>query len=229
MLADLLRFAGRVDDALRARDEGFAHAEQYGEGGYLAELRRAKAELLRLQGDIAGAEAEFAAAVEYARGQQARSFELRAATGWAQLLIASGRHADARAVLEPVYAWFTEGLGTADLVRGTRDARADSLRTSTSKDPGSLVIGRNISHYRIIEQLGAGGMGQVYLAEDVRLGRKVAMKVLASKLVTDQDRGTSVRAGSASGLGPESSEHSHDSRHRAGRRHSLHRDRVRRW
>jgi predicted ATPase len=116
VLADLLRFAGRVDDALRAVSEGFAHAEQHGEEGYLAELHRAKAELLRLQGDIVGAEAAFAAAVEYARGQRARSFELRAATGWAQLLIACGRHADALSVLEPIYAWFTEGLGTADLV-----------------------------------------------------------------------------------------------------------------
>ena len=116
VLADLLRFAGRVDDGLRAVDEGFAHAEQFAEGGYLAELHRARAELLRVQGDNAAAEASFAAAVEYARGQQARSFELRAATGWAQLLIASGRQAEAREVLEPVYQWFTEGLNTADLV-----------------------------------------------------------------------------------------------------------------
>jgi tetratricopeptide (TPR) repeat protein len=116
VLADLFRFAGRVQDGLRAVDEGFAHAEQSSEGGYLAELHRARAELLRLRGDEPAAEASFAAAVEYARGQQARSFELRAATGWAQLLIASGRHTDARAVLEPVYQWFTEGLGTADLV-----------------------------------------------------------------------------------------------------------------
>jgi predicted ATPase/tRNA A-37 threonylcarbamoyl transferase component Bud32 len=123
VLADLLRFAGRVDEAERAVSEGFAHAEQHGEGGYLAELHRAKAELLRLQGDIPGAEAEFAAAVEYARGQQARSLELRAAAGWAQLLVAVGRHAEARAVLGPVYAWFTEGLGTADLAaaRATLD------------------------------------------------------------------------------------------------------------
>ncbi len=69
-----------------------------------------------MRGDNAAAEASFAAAVEYARGQQARSFELRAATGWAQLLIASGRQAEAREVLEPVYQWFTEGLNTADLV-----------------------------------------------------------------------------------------------------------------
>ena len=128
VLADLLRFAGREDEALNAVSEGFAHAEQYGEGGYLAELHRAKAELLRVKGDTAGAEAEFAAAVDYARRQQARSFELRAATGWAQMLIASNRRAEARAVLEPVYAWFTEGLGTADLyaARATLEMGSDT-------------------------------------------------------------------------------------------------------
>jgi hypothetical protein len=115
VLSDLLRFAGRVDEALTAVGEGFAHAEQFGEGGYVAELHRAKAELLRVKGDIAGADASFAAAVDYARRQQARSFELRAATGWAQMLNASSRCAEARAVLEPIYSWFTEGLGTADL------------------------------------------------------------------------------------------------------------------
>jgi serine/threonine protein kinase/predicted ATPase len=116
VLADLLRFAGRIEDGLRAVDEGFAYAARAGEGGYIAELHRARAELLRLQGDTAAADTSFAAAVEYARGQQARSFELRAATGWARLLLDSGRGAEARAVLEPIYQWFTEGLGTADLV-----------------------------------------------------------------------------------------------------------------
>ena len=116
VLADLLRFAGRIEDGLRAVDEGFDYAARSGEGGYIAELHRARAELLRLQGDTAAAETSFAAAVEYARGQQARSFELRAATGWARLLLDSGRGAEARVILEPIYRWFTEGLGTADLV-----------------------------------------------------------------------------------------------------------------
>jgi predicted ATPase len=116
VLADLLRFSGRVLEGLRAVDEGFVHAERTGEGGYLAELHRARAELLRVADGDAAAEPSFAAAVEYARGQQARAFELRAATGWAQLLLASGRRSEARSALEPVYRWFTEGLGTADLV-----------------------------------------------------------------------------------------------------------------
>jgi predicted ATPase/type II secretory pathway predicted ATPase ExeA len=129
VLADLLRFAGRVEDGLRAVEEGFAYAERSGEGGYLAELHRAKAELIRVQGDTAAAEASFAAAIEYARGQQARAFELRAATGLAQLLFASGRSTEARSVLEPVYNWFTEGLQTADLLsaRATLDRAGQSI------------------------------------------------------------------------------------------------------
>jgi len=47
---------------------------------------------------------------------------------------------------------------------------------------------RQISHYRIIDTLGAGGMGVVYLAEDVRLHRKIAIKVLPSPFTSDPDR-----------------------------------------
>ena len=50
------------------------------------------------------------------------------------------------------------------------------------------MIGRTLSHYRILSLLGSGGMGQVYLAEDTRLKRKVALKVLPAGLASDPTR-----------------------------------------
>src|SRR5215813_7571324 len=52
----------------------------------------------------------------------------------------------------------------------------------------ALEIGTQIQHYKIAAPLGIGGMGEVYLAEDVRLERKVAVKILPSELVKDKRR-----------------------------------------
>jgi predicted ATPase len=65
--------------------------------------------------DAAKAEAYFERALAVARKQQARSWELRAATSMARLWRDQGKRDEARELLAPVYGWFTEGFETLDL------------------------------------------------------------------------------------------------------------------
>ena len=50
------------------------------------------------------------------------------------------------------------------------------------------MVGRTLSHYRIVERLGAGSMGEMYRAHDLKLERDVALKLLPEAFATDQER-----------------------------------------
>ena len=117
LLAEAYRDAGRPAEGLRLITEALDHVAQTGVVYYEAELHRLEGELrLRLDaGDEQRAETSFLRALEIARKQQAKSWELRASTSLARLRAGQGRRGEARELLAPVYGWFTEGFDTADL------------------------------------------------------------------------------------------------------------------
>ena len=107
----------QFDTAWTNIHEAMTAVETTKENWYEAEINRIAGEIA-LQGmepDATKAEACFAAALQIARKQKAKSWELRAATSMARLLRAQGRPQAAHEILAPVHGWFTEGLDTPDL------------------------------------------------------------------------------------------------------------------
>jgi class 3 adenylate cyclase/tetratricopeptide (TPR) repeat protein len=112
---------GHLTEGLALLDEALHDTEVTGDKAYWAESYRLKGELLCLGAgaDPQAAEACFRRALDIARSQQAKGWELRAATSLARLWQSQGKCQAAYDLLAPVYNWFTEGFDTADL----KDAR----------------------------------------------------------------------------------------------------------
>ena len=72
--------------------------------------------MLSLKGDLQGAEKYYLASLDWAREQQAKSWELRTSTSLARLWQSQGKGKEALGLLKPVYNWFTEGFDTKDLI-----------------------------------------------------------------------------------------------------------------
>jgi predicted ATPase len=122
LLAEALDKAGRVDDALGALAKAMDLANEQDNRSWEPEVHRLEGELLvrKDEPDIAGAQNCFQHAIDTARTQSARTFELRATTSLARLLAKQNRRDEARSMLAEIYGWFTEGFDTADL----KDAKA---------------------------------------------------------------------------------------------------------
>ena len=120
-LAEALALEGDLFSALELIDECVDQIERVGseEREWLPEVLRLKANIVLRIGRDGEAESLLLDSIECARGQQAKSWELRSATNLAALLLRRGEREAALALLAPIYHWFTEGFDTADL----REAR----------------------------------------------------------------------------------------------------------
>ena len=108
---------GELDDAWRCIDDAIETMERSKEKWCEAEVNRIAVEiaLKSLAPDPEKAEVHFDRALTVAREQQAKSWELRAATSMARHWRDQGKRDEARDLLAPVYGWFTEGFDTLDL------------------------------------------------------------------------------------------------------------------
>jgi predicted ATPase len=120
LLARACEIAGQREEAIAQLDDALQIAETTGERWLAAELYRHKGQLLLRLGHPEAAEDLYLKALSIAEEQGAKLWELRAAMSLARLRRHQGRLTEARDLLAPVYGWFNEGFGTADL----KEARA---------------------------------------------------------------------------------------------------------
>jgi TOMM system kinase/cyclase fusion protein len=107
--------AGQLDEGLALADEGLDLCDRLLARFHRPELLRLRGEILLARGDVEAGEGSMRRAVEAARAQQGRAYELRAAMSLARLLDGTGRRSEGHDLLAGVYRWFAEGLETRDL------------------------------------------------------------------------------------------------------------------
>jgi tetratricopeptide (TPR) repeat protein len=117
LLTDILALSGRRDEALALLDDVLEFSGKTGARWLDAELHRRKGELILASenSDTEQAEQAFRQAIDIGREQSARLFELRAATSLARLLLARGKPATARQLLQPLLTWFSEAADLPDV------------------------------------------------------------------------------------------------------------------
>jgi predicted ATPase len=107
---------GRVEIALDLLEQAVQIAAQRRELFFMSELHRLRGEMLIAAGQQSDGEAELQRALEDAHRDQARLWELRAATSLARHWLDRDRNTEAAELLTPIYSWFGEGFGTGDLI-----------------------------------------------------------------------------------------------------------------
>jgi predicted ATPase len=137
LLAEALGAGGDAPGGLAVVADALDDIAARNERPHFAEELRIRALLETQSGAVAAAEATLRDAVEFAHAQQAKSWELRAATSLARLLADQGDTRSARDALDPVYDWFTEGFATHDLRQARTLLRELGVRRSEGPDGGT--------------------------------------------------------------------------------------------
>ncbi len=143
LLAETYGHVGQPEEGLTCLKEAWRLVEEIGERLYEAELHRLEGELLLQLSSDNAAEAVscFHHALDVARSQQAKSWELRAATSLARLWQSQGKRQEAYDLIFPVYDWFTEGFDTADLVEAKQLLTELRAKSASSTEASNSISG----------------------------------------------------------------------------------------
>ena len=129
LLAEACLVAGRPEEGLESTNSAFAEMREGGNRYFESFAWWTKGDALLALDQVSEADTSYRRALEVARAQSAKSWELHAASRLARLWHSQGKTTEAHDLLAPVYGWFTEGFDTTDLkeAKSLLDPRLDVL------------------------------------------------------------------------------------------------------